>query len=113
MTRRIVALAAVLSALTSCAPDPIYAARDLPALLRAWHERSGSAGVAMAVAAPGQQRWVGAQGLADRDTGAPLQVDDQFRIGSVTKTFTAVVTLQLAEQSRLSLDDPVSRYVSG
>jgi D-alanyl-D-alanine carboxypeptidase len=38
---------------------------------------------------------------------------DRFRVGSVTKTFVAVLALALADRGVLSLDDPVSRYVPG
>ncbi len=38
---------------------------------------------------------------------------DRFRVGSVTKTFVAVLALRLADRDVLSLDDPVSRYVPG
>jgi len=38
---------------------------------------------------------------------------DRFRVGSVTKTFVAVLALTLADRGVLSLDDPVSRYVPG
>jgi D-alanyl-D-alanine carboxypeptidase len=41
-----------------------------------------------------------------------MQTDDHMRIGSITKTFTVTVLLQLAQQKRLKLDDPVSKYVS-
>ena len=45
-----------------------------------------------------------------RGTASP---DDRFRVGSVTKTFVAVLALALADRGVLSLDDPVSRYVPG
>ena len=40
-------------------------------------------------------------------------VGDRFRVGSVTKTFVAVLTLRLAEVGALSLDDPVSLHLPG
>ncbi|CAM5284829.1 serine hydrolase domain-containing protein [Streptomyces aurantiogriseus] len=54
-----------------------------------------------------------AVGVADRGTGRALTTADRFRIGSVTKTFSAVVLLQLADEGRLSLDAPVNRYLPG
>ena len=39
--------------------------------------------------------------------------DDRFRIGSATKTFTAVVVIQLEAEGRLKLDDAIERYVAG
>jgi len=42
-----------------------------------------------------------------------LRAGDSFRIGSLTKTYVAAIVLQLAEEGRLSLDDPVARYLPG
>ncbi|WP_263119532.1 serine hydrolase domain-containing protein [Cellulomonas sp. RIT-PI-Y] len=53
----------------------------------------------------------GAWGLADVTTGEPLRTDHLFRIASHSKTFTATAVLQLAEQGRLRLDDPIGQYV--
>ena len=39
-----------------------------------------------------------------------MRLEDHVRIGSITKTFTVTVLLQLADQKRLRLDDPVSKY---
>ena len=39
--------------------------------------------------------------------------DERFRIGSVTKTFTAAIVLQLVEEARLRLDDTVERHLPG
>ncbi|MFE4520449.1 serine hydrolase domain-containing protein [Kitasatospora sp. NPDC056783] len=51
-------------------------------------------------------------GVADKDAGTPMSADLYTRIGSVTKTFTATAVLLLADQGKLSLDDPVSKYVA-
>lgn len=47
----------------------------------------------------------GAAGVADRSAGTPMAPDLRFRSGSVTKTFTATVVLQLVAERRLRLDD--------
>ncbi|MGW4483186.1 serine hydrolase domain-containing protein [Amycolatopsis sp. NPDC004368] len=57
--------------------------------------------------------WSGVSGTADLATGAPVPADAHFRIGSITKTFTAVVVLQLAAEHRVDLDAPVQRYLPG
>ncbi|MFI0541624.1 serine hydrolase domain-containing protein [Streptomyces sp. WSLK1-3] len=54
-----------------------------------------------------------AVGVADRGSGRAMNDADRFRIGSVTKTFTAVVLLQLVDEKKLSLDAPVNRYLPG
>jgi len=43
----------------------------------------------------------------------PPSADTHFRIASNTKTMTAAIILQLAQEDKLSLDDPVSKYVAG
>ncbi|MFJ5774133.1 serine hydrolase domain-containing protein [Streptomyces sp. NPDC093094] len=54
-----------------------------------------------------------ASGVADRGTGRALATTDRFRIGSVTKVFSAVVLLQLVDEGRLKLDTPVNRHLPG
>lgn len=50
-------------------------------------------------------------GIADLEWNAPVDASTIFRIGSMTKPYTAAAILKLAEQSKLGLDDPLSRYV--
>ncbi|MEU4561825.1 serine hydrolase domain-containing protein [Actinoplanes sp. NPDC023936] len=57
--------------------------------------------------------WAGASGVADLRTNKPVPANARFRIGSVTKVFTATVVLQLAAEQRLSLDDSVRRHLPG
>ncbi|RPE37621.1 D-alanyl-D-alanine carboxypeptidase [Streptomyces sp. Ag109_O5-1] len=53
------------------------------------------------------------RGLADRSTGRALTTADRFRVGSVTKTFSAVVLLQLVDEHKLALDTSVDHYLPG
>jgi D-alanyl-D-alanine carboxypeptidase len=52
--------------------------------------------------------WRGASGLADVATGRPMDADLRFRAGSLTKTFVAVVVLQLVAEGRIRLDERVN-----
>ncbi|MBV6443575.1 MAG: D-aminopeptidase [Saprospiraceae bacterium] len=52
-----------------------------------------------------------ALGMADVAANKPLTTASQFRIGSITKQFTAVAILQLADQGKLKLTDEIQRYV--
>ncbi|MFI8520848.1 serine hydrolase domain-containing protein [Streptomyces sp. NPDC085481] len=52
-------------------------------------------------------------GVRDRVSGAPMDTQARFRIGSVSKSFSAVVLLQLVEEGKLELDQPVNRYLPG
>ncbi|MCX5563204.1 serine hydrolase [Streptomyces sp. NBC_00038] len=53
------------------------------------------------------------EGDADRVTGRALTTYDRFRVGSVSKTFTAVVLLQLVDEGKLALDSSVNSYLPG
>ncbi|HZU86730.1 MAG TPA: serine hydrolase domain-containing protein, partial [Anaerolineaceae bacterium] len=52
-----------------------------------------------------------AYGLADRSLNIPNQVDTKFNLGSMNKMFTAIAILQLVEAGKLSLDDPIIKYL--
>lgn len=49
-------------------------------------------------------------GAANREWEIPNTPDTRFRLGSITKQFTATAILQLAEAGKLSVDDPISKY---
>jgi len=55
--------------------------------------------------------WKGAFGFRNLALGLPATPATLYGIGSVTKSFTALAIMQLAEQGKLSLDDPVEEYV--
>ncbi|MDF9810801.1 serine hydrolase domain-containing protein [Streptomyces sp. SPB162] len=71
------------------------------------------AGAAVEVTDPVCGRWSDATGTADLDTGRPMTARDRLRVGSVTKTFTATVVLQLAAEHRIDPEAPIDRYVPG
>ena len=50
-------------------------------------------------------------GLANREWLVPHTTDTAFRVASLTKQFTATLIMQLAEQGKLRLDDPIGKYV--
>ena len=70
-----------------------------------------TAGLAVAVVRDGEPTWFHGHGVADVTTRAPVTPDTVFRIGSLTKTFTAVAVMQLWEQGRIDLDAPANRYL--
>ena len=57
--------------------------------------------------------YIRAFGVADKATREPMKTDFYSRIGSVTKTFTVTGVLQLADQGKLGLDDPIAKFVDG
>ena len=58
-------------------------------------------------------RYVRAVGVADKASNTPMTTDMYQRIGSLTKTFTAALLMQLAGEEKVSLDDPIAKYVTG
>jgi CubicO group peptidase (beta-lactamase class C family) len=58
----------------------------------------------------GELAWFAGRGRVD---GAEPDADVQYRIGSITKTVTAVAVLRLRDEGRLSLDDPLGTHVPG
>ncbi|MDA1846288.1 class A beta-lactamase-related serine hydrolase [Bacillus cereus] len=59
------------------------------------------------------KRWSYATGTASYEMPRPVEPNFSFRIGSITKTFTASVVLQLAEEKQLNLDDTVEKWLPG
>ncbi|MEP5981963.1 MAG: serine hydrolase domain-containing protein, partial [Marinobacter alexandrii] len=68
-------------------------------------------GAVTLVARHGQVVWTHAQGLMDVERNKPAQNDTIFRIYSMTKPVTSIAMMQLYEQGRFLLDDPVHKYI--
>lgn len=81
----------------------------LRSTLRAVHE-AGMYGAYSSVRED-RDRWTGAAGLADVDTGRPVAPGMRHRVGSISKTFTAVALLQQVERGKVRLDAPIGAYV--
>lgn len=73
-------------------------------------ELGAAPGAVLLVEAPGW-RYQRAIGLADPQTGEPVDCEMPFEIGSATKMMTAAVLMQLHEEGRLSVDDPLARHL--
>lgn len=101
------------------APGTTTAARPTPALdreaLRSSLDAFRDAGMygAFSSVRDGSERWRGATGVADTTTGRPMAPGFEHRIGSISKTFTAVAVLREVERGRIDLDAPVGRYLPG
>ena len=80
------------------------------AALEAARARADAFGVAFAAVRDGSVLWSGAAGRA-RDGRTELAASTPLVIGSVTKTFVAATVLQLVEEGRIQLDEPLRRYL--
>ncbi|WP_054026031.1 serine hydrolase domain-containing protein [Bacillus sp. FJAT-28004] len=59
------------------------------------------------------KKWTYASGKASLEDSIPMESHFSFRVGSVAKTFVAVVVLQLVEENKISLDDSVEKWLPG
>src|SRR5690606_39139381 len=91
------------------APAPDTAMERLEALMRDY--RGQVPGASVLVLRDGQPLVRRGWGLADLEAGIPAGPHTNYRLASVTKQFTAAAVLLLAEDGRLSLDDPVRRWL--
>jgi D-alanyl-D-alanine carboxypeptidase len=70
-------------------------------------------GAVIAIWAPGKGTFVTGAGDSNITPQTPMVLDDKFRVGSNTKTFVITVLLQLVDEKKLSLDDPLSKFDVG
>jgi CubicO group peptidase (beta-lactamase class C family) len=73
--------------------------------------RRPAVGLALGVVRDGHLQFFRGHGLADIASNTPITENTVFRIGSITKTFTAVAVMQLWEQGLLDLDAPANDYL--
>lgn len=73
----------------------------------------GVPGAAVTIIRPDGAKWVGVSGLSSIENNTPMVPGLKFRIGSLTKTMTAVVALQLVQEGPLSLDASVESILPG
>ena len=105
----------IIIALTSPVTGLAHHAADFDELRRTIDDiriDAGVPGAAVVIVDRDGIIWEANFGIADTGTGEPVNPDTVFRIGSVTKIFTAAALVQLDRREDFSLNDPVSRHVS-
>ncbi|WP_405558320.1 serine hydrolase domain-containing protein [Streptomyces sp. NBC_01171] len=70
-------------------------------------------GVTVGIWTPDKGDYVRSFGVADKSSKRPMSPDLYMRIGSETKTFTVTALLQLVDQGKVDLDDPIGQYIDG
>jgi CubicO group peptidase (beta-lactamase class C family) len=85
---------------------------DLSRLAEVAVKDGRTVGISFVVTKGGAVVAAGAYGFADLENRVPAAVDTVYAIGSLTKTFTAAAVLALADDGKLSLDDPLGKFVS-
>ena len=92
-------------------PDRLTA--KLEQLLAAEQREKRAPSIAAAVLRDGEVIWQSAVGVADVETGVEATADTQYRVGSITKTFTAAAIMQLRDAGKLDLEDTLDKHVEG
>jgi D-alanyl-D-alanine carboxypeptidase len=92
----------------SGAPVP---AKRLQARLDALRRKLSIPGVSVAILWDDGRQWLGASGRSDVTGKVPVTPDSGFALASISKTLTAAVVLQLVEEGRLALDEPVTGHL--
>ena len=98
------------SAVPAFAAKPASTAEAIDAMLASAIPADGP-GAAVIAVKDGKTVFRKAYGMADLELGVPLSPDSVFRLGSITKQFTAVAVLMLAEEGKLSLSDPITKFL--
>ncbi len=93
------------------APERLVA--SLEQRVRSAQREKRLASLAAAVLRDGELIWETAVGAADVEAGLDTTTDTQYRIGSITKTFTAAAIMQLRDAGKLDLEDTLERHVDG
>jgi len=80
-------------------------------IFRRYAEERKIPGMVWGVVIDGRLAPVGSYGVRDRSSGAPVTAGTAFRIASMTKSFTVLAILKLRDEGKLSLEDPVSKWL--
>lgn len=92
-------------------PTPADIAARSNALVARFLADEGPPGVSVAIVRDGETLVAGGSGLADRDRRIAATADTSYRIGSISKQFTAAMTMRLVEQGKLALGDAVGQHL--
>src|SRR6185436_14293187 len=92
---------------TALAQDHAAKIQEVLALAHKYRQFNGT----VLVAEDGKVVYKGGFGLANMEWNIPNTPDTKFRLGSITKQFTATVILQLVEQGKIKLDGKLSDYL--
>jgi CubicO group peptidase (beta-lactamase class C family) len=80
--------------------------------IRTQMREQGIPGVALGVVRHGRPIYLQGFGVATLEHAVPVRPQTRFQIGSIGKQFTAVAVMLLAQEGRLSLDDPLAKYLA-
>ncbi len=104
------ALAATLAPVAAVGDDRGALLERIDALVADSMQATQTPGISVAVQHGGELIVATGYGLADVENGVPATEHTVYRIGSVTKQFTAAAVMKLVEEGKVALDDPMTKY---
>jgi len=107
------ALALMLAAPVLAAPLSPDKTREIDAIAREVLAATGAPSASVAIVEDGELAYAQAYGQARLSPAVPATTTTRYGIASVSKQFTAAAVLLLVEDGKVSLDDPVGKYISG
>ena len=84
--------------------------QSLDSIINSEIQNQNLPGVIVGVWVPGVGEYVKVFGVANLETEVPRELTEQFRIASITKTFTGLRILQLHDEGKLNIDDTIDKY---
>lgn len=108
----VVTVAVPAAAYPQAVPSAARVARVADSLARAFVLAGSTPSVAFAVVRGTDTIAMAAWGVADLEQEVPARANSVYRIGSVTKQFTAAAVMQLVEQNKVKLDDSIATYLT-
>src|SRR4051795_12957615 len=84
---------------------------EVDRILRSYATEKKIPGMVWGVVIDGRLAHTGTFGVRDRTSKAPVTVGTAFRIASMTKSFTALAILKLRDEGKLTLEDPVAKWI--
>lgn len=104
------AVAGLIPACDASAPPSTDHLQEIDALAAAEFAKDSVGSLTIGAIAPSRELWTKSYGFADGEKTIPATQDTIYRIGSITKQFTALMLLQLVERGKVHLLDPVEKY---
>lgn len=112
---------AMLAGCAAAPPRPATVTRDdyasttayVSRLIQYEMDKNSVAGLSIALVDDQRVVWAAGFGYADREKKLPATADTVYRVGSISKLFTDTAAMQLSEQGKLDIDQPLRNYLPG
>lgn len=111
LTLMLVSFAVNTNVQAATSTQPPAFVEKLMHLLSAKQKQMRVPGAIIYVDVPGKGTWTTGMGTDNLKTNTPIDVKDHMRIGSVTKTMVGTIVLQLVQEKKIRLDDPIRKFL--